>query len=130
MKEIARATLGRVWMVIGLLTAGMALPLSAYQQGSFFLFDIRDNTEAANGDAGRIAMASSIFKSDATKLRTGIAKKRKKSEFEAEITDLKSDSSDSVSTGIEILDDDRDEATTESTFGDSKSASGGFFFSY
>lgn len=117
-------------MVIGLLTAGMALPLSAYQQGSFFLFDIRDNTEAANGDAGRIAMASSIFKSDATKLRTGIAKKRKKSEFEAEITDLKSDSSDSVSTGIEILDDDRDEATTESTFGDSKSASGGFFFSY
>lgn len=120
----------RIWIVIGLLTAVLGLPLSAYQQGSYFLFDIRDDADSAKGTAGRIVLHSSIFQKQAVEPKTGIAEKQKKSAFEAEITDFKSEGSDSVTTGIEILDESKQDSKTESEFDGTKPASSGFFFSY
>lgn len=120
----------RIWIVIGLLTAVLGLPLSAYQQGSYFLFDIRDDADSAKGTAGRIVLHSSIFQKQTVEAKTGIAAKQKKSAFEAKITDFKSEGSDSVTTGIEILDESKGDSETESAFGETKPASSGFFFSY
>lgn len=130
MKAIKAVTPDFLWIVVGLLALGASLPMSGYQQGSYFLFDIRDDAEQAEGLGGRIAVASSVFKKDASLLKTEIAGKRKKSEFESEISSFNLEGSDSVSTGIEILDEKKDDSETESSFGESKPAPGGFFFSY
>lgn len=120
----------RFWIVIGLLTAVLGLPLSAYQQGSYFLFDIRDDADSAKGTAGRIVLHSSIFQKQAVEAKTGIAEKQKKSAFEAEITDFKSEGSDSVKTGIEILDENKQDSKTGSAFDESAPAPSGFFFTH
>lgn len=113
-------------MAIGLLTVSLGLPLSAYEQGTYLLFDIREDAVAAKDTSGRMVVAASVFK----KTKPVTTQRGKKSEFEAEITSFRADGPDSVSTGIEILDDDKDGSKTKSTFGESKPASGGFFFSY
>lgn len=130
MEQTNRVTPGVFWLVIGLLTLGLALPLSAYQQGSYFLFDVRDDAKSTKGTAGRIVLDSSIFQKQALASKTKIAKKQKKSAFEAEITGFKSEGSDSVKTGIEILDENKQESKTGSAFDESAPAPSGFFFNH
>jgi len=127
MMQTKTATFRRPWHTIGVLAAALFLPLSAYEQGSYFVFDIRGDAEAKSA-SGRIVVAASLFKIKNVNLT--MARKEKKSEFETEITSFKSDDSDSVATGIEILDEGKDGSEGGSTFGESAPDSGGFFFNY
>lgn len=127
MMETKIATLRRLWTTIGLLAAALFLPLSAYEQGSYLLFDIREDAEAKR-TSGRIAVAASVFK--IKKMDSAMTQKTKKSEFETEITSFKSDDSDAAATGIEILDGEKDGSKSGSNFGESAPNPGGFFFTY
>lgn len=130
MKQTKSATLSRSGRTIGWLTVCLGLPLSAYQQGSFFLFDIRDDAATEKGIAGRIVLASSLFKNKASKPESESATKEKKSEFETGVSSFKLKGSDSISTGIKVLDTEDDDATIESSFGEDPPPPSGFYFSY
>jgi hypothetical protein len=130
MKQMKIAAISRFCVAIGLLMASLGTPLSAYKQGSYLLFEVREDGAEANASEGRIVVAASFFKSKAQKLKGEVAGKEKKSAFETEITSFRSDDSDSVTTGIEILDEENEASKSKSSFGESTPASGGFFFTY
>lgn len=127
------------WLAIGLFTMSLSLPLSAYQQGSYLLFDIReDATESGTG--GRIAVAASVFKTEAEKAKRPMDRQQSRSEFETVVDSFEGGQRSQVSGGIQILDVEDEEPGTDSTFGDDtqtgssfgeeKPAPSGFFFTY
>ncbi|HKK80147.1 MAG TPA: hypothetical protein VJ933_10975 [Phaeodactylibacter sp.] len=125
------ATRGRIWLATGLLMLCFSLSLSAYEQGSYYLFDLREDTAVAKAPSGRILISATVFKSKELKTTPKVAGKgEKKSEFETEITSFRKDDSDSVTTGITILDEGKDASKSQSTFGENAPATGGFFFNY
>ena len=116
----------RWWLVVGLLATCLSQPLMAYQQGSFFLFDIREDA-AESGTAGRIVVAASIFKAE---LPNPATKPAGQSEFETRITSLGNDDSTLGPSGAKILDTEVDAPKSKSSFGDDPPAPSGFYFSY
>lgn len=116
----------RGWLVVGLLATCLGLPLAAYQQGSFFLFDIREDAPAS-GTAGRIVVAASAFKTGPAKPATQAAGP---SEFETRITSFGSDGSTLKSSGVQLLEVETDAPKIESSFGDEPPVPSGFFFTY
>lgn len=122
--------------LVGLLTALSGVQVGAYNQGSFFLFDIRDDA-IESGAANRIVVASSVFKSPAAESDAVRVAEQPKSEFETRVTSLKSETDES---GVEILSTVSGAGTSESSFGDSgfgessfdedPPASSGFYFSF
>ena len=118
----------RWWLAIGLLATCLGGPLAAYQQGSFFLFDLRAD-DSAKGTAGRIVMAATLFTSQTTK-PTARAAATVPSEFETKITSFGSDGSTLKSSDIKILDAEYDTPSSGSSFGDEPPATSGFFFTY
>ena len=126
--EIAKR--GRVWVTVGLIAAGSCLPLSAYRQGSYFLFDLRDDATAVKGTAGRIVVASSVFERKAAETKARSTGGESKSEFQTEITSFRNDEGGSLETGIEILDTGKQGAENKSAFGENAPAPSGFFFTY
>ncbi|PXA03285.1 hypothetical protein DDZ13_12730 [Coraliomargarita sinensis] len=118
-----------MWTSLGLLAASLPLSLPAYQQGSYFLIDVREDAKAAS-KTGRIVVAASVFQKKAPKAGTGIAAKAKRSEFETEITSLRTKDSDFGSPGSELIKKKKEGADSESSFGETVPASGGFFFDF
>lgn len=66
-------------LFISLLPLGLCATLSAFEQGTYFLFDIKTNG-AESGQAGRIAIAASLFQEtteDSKTIMTGQGLKNK-----------------------------------------------------
>lgn len=129
MHQLKTITRWHLVLHLGLLSICCSLTCSAYQQGSYLLFVIADG-EKSESTAEVIAVAPSVFKSKIQMSKTDTAAKAEKSEFETEITSLRSDDGKSVTTGIEILDHKKDISKSESAFDQSPPASSGFFFNY
>lgn len=122
-----------------LLSSALLGPqLFAFEQGSFFLFDIREDASEAVA-TGRIAVASSAFKSETSEADTRLAEDEPKSEFETEVTSLKTKTETAATGGIEMLESEIEKPKTktsfgdefgESSFGEDQPSTGGFFFTY
>ncbi len=104
----------------------LQLPLAAYQQGTFMLFDIRKDT-AATGVGGRIVLAAAVFKSQAVQAEV---KATDQSEFESTVSSLGSQKAAIKLEGIKLLKDETLKPAEDSSFGESPPPTSGFFFSY
>lgn len=121
---------GKAWVISALLMFSFGIALSAYQQGSYFLFDIREDADESSV-AGRIVVAASVFKDKKVDAQTQLAEKAApKSEFESGISVFESSDSTPKSSQFKITEVETDEKATESTFGESQPTQGGFFFTY
>ena len=125
MHNSINATSMRLWMVVGLLTTSLSLPLVAYQQGTYLLFDVRQDISETS-KTGRIVVAASVFEAKAATRETKVPEQ---SEFETKITSFGTEGSTSAS-GVEVLHTETDAPKIESSFGDSPPAPSGFFFTY
>lgn len=122
----------RLSILAGLLLLNLGLPVSAYQQGSFFLFYLSENV-SEEGIAGRKVIAPSIFKTEAAEATTRIAGKKtqKPSEFESGIKSfLGEEKSTSDLQDMGILELEEEAPSSESSFGEDTPAPSGFFFTY
>lgn len=117
--------------LLGTLLAIVLSPgLSAFQQGSFFLFDIREDGDKASS-AGRIVIAKSVFKKKSADSKTQIAKEEsKKSEFEAAITVFETKETGKSDSKFQLLDDSVSGSDTESVFDENPQKPAGFYFTY
>ncbi|MFU8847771.1 MAG: hypothetical protein ACNA77_03525 [Opitutales bacterium] len=126
------STTKHLWATAGLLTFSLSLPLSAYQQGSLFLFDLRQEA-GEEGVAGRKVIASSIFKIEAEKAKSEIAEGKPQitSEFESGLKRILSgETSVPTTSGLDILKLENETISGESSFGESSPPPSGFFFTY
>jgi hypothetical protein len=121
---------GRLGITAALLMLGLGPTAAAYEQGSYFLFDVRDAAKTGDAAIARIFVNPDVFKAKKLETKKDIAGKKEKSEFEMEISSFRTDAGGSVDTGIGILDEQKDDSKSESTFGEETPASGGFYFSY
>lgn len=111
-----------------MLLFGMAL--SAYQQGSYLLFDIREDA-AESGEAGRIAVAASIFKKKTVKTEKQLAEQTApKSEFESEISVFETANAITDTSQFLILEGESVESKSETSFDEKPKTQSGFFFTY
>jgi hypothetical protein len=116
----------RLWIVVGLLTATLSLPLVAFQQGTYFLFDVRQDVSEIS-KTERILIAASVFQA---KEATREPKVARQSEFETKITSLGGEAKTPALDDLEILKFETADSKTESSFGDSPPPPSGFFFTY
>lgn len=126
------STTKHLWTITGLLTFSLSLPLSAYQQGSLFLFDLRQDA-SEKGLAGRKAIASSMFKIEAEPAKSELARSKAQttSEFESGLKSVLSGGQSAPSTsGLDILKLENETISSESSFGKDPPAPSGFFFTY
>ncbi|MFO8028191.1 MAG: hypothetical protein R6U56_11050 [Opitutales bacterium] len=130
MQKLIKVTPKRLWLAVGLLAASLSPQLFAYQQGTYFLFEIRNDADTAEDTSGRIVVSATVFQNEELKTDTGVAGTKKTGEFEQGINNISMKGGDSVTTGIDILDAEEDDSATEPTFGEDAPASGGFYFSY
>ena len=118
------------WLVVGTLAACLILPISAFQQSTYFLIDVQEDTEKSSS-TGRIVVAASVFEAAAATLRAQATEQRQRSEFETGISVFGTQSSDRSSDliGGDLLQIENDDSSSKSRFGEeTPAAPTGFFF--
>ncbi|MEO0510598.1 MAG: hypothetical protein AAF065_12145 [Verrucomicrobiota bacterium] len=116
---------------VGVLLLALALNPSAlaFEQGSLFLFDIRE-AEENKGVAGRIHISPSTFTTEKKRPKTQTAIQPVHSEFEVDFTALGSDTTISLTSDFEVGTFDTNNSFGEDSLGDEDTQMNGFNFNY